>query len=159
MALAVDRDVTLLHRLKKSRLRLGRRSVDFIGQQNVDEYRTLSKDEIVGSLIKNVRADDIAGHEVGRELDASIVQVKGLRKRPHEQRLCHPGNTFEQDVAVRQNGDQGLFDNPILTTDGLRDLFSSLKGKCFDRHVGDEGYPCAKAMGIKGAPEPVDSLK
>ncbi len=44
--LALDRDLALLHRLEQRRLRLGRRAVDLVGQQQVREHRALAEPEL-----------------------------------------------------------------------------------------------------------------
>ena len=44
--LAADRDLVLLHRLQQGGLRLGRRAVDFVGQDHVGEDRPLEELEL-----------------------------------------------------------------------------------------------------------------
>src|SRR6185436_780975 len=56
---AVRGDAVLLHRLEKSRLRLGRRSVDLVGQEQLSEDRTGEKLEVVLALVEDIAAGDV----------------------------------------------------------------------------------------------------
>ncbi len=49
VALAVDGDGALLHGFEQSRLRLGGRAVDFVGQQERGEERTFDQREFVAA--------------------------------------------------------------------------------------------------------------
>ena len=64
----------LLHRLQQRRLRLGRRAVDLVGEQQLGEDRALRQRERVGLEVEQVGAEDVARHQVGRELDAPELQ-------------------------------------------------------------------------------------
>ena len=70
--LAGDGDLLLLHRLEQRRLRLRRGAVDLVGQQQVGEDRSGLEAELALAVLldKDVRADDVGGHQVRRELDA-----------------------------------------------------------------------------------------
>src|ERR1041384_6248302 len=48
MRLALDRHLRLLHYLEERRLRLRRRAVDLVGEQQVDEHRAAARDERLG---------------------------------------------------------------------------------------------------------------
>ena len=65
----------LLHSLKQRRLCLRRRSVDFVGEDDVGKQRTLIELEkaFPGNMIlfKNFGANDIGRHQVGGELNAA----------------------------------------------------------------------------------------
>ena len=70
-------DVMLLHRLEQGGLRLGRRAVDFVGENDVGEDRPLDELELapaLGGFLQNVGAGDVGRHQVGRELDAAEVE-------------------------------------------------------------------------------------
>ena len=47
-----DRHFALLHRLQQGRLRLGRRAVDFVGQQDVGEDRPFDEAEIAPPVLR-----------------------------------------------------------------------------------------------------------
>ena len=91
----------LLHGFQKGGLRLGRRSVDFIGQDHVGKDRTLDKDHlaIAVHLFQDLRAGDVCRHEVRRELDAAKTQVKQLRQSMHQQRLGQARCAGEQTMS------------------------------------------------------------
>ena len=56
------------------RLRLGRRAVDFVGQDDIGEHRPLVKDELAPSrlriLLDQVGAGNVRWHQVRGELNA-----------------------------------------------------------------------------------------
>jgi hypothetical protein len=70
-----------LHGLQQSRLRLGRRTVDFVGHEKLGEDRALDEPErarLAGLVLENFRADDVGRHQVRRELDALGVEPEDL---------------------------------------------------------------------------------
>ena len=80
---ADDRHLVLLHRLQHRRLRLGRRAIDFVGQHDVGEHRSLDELELplsAGNLLQNVRSRDVHRHQVRRELDATEGQLEGFER-------------------------------------------------------------------------------
>ena len=74
------RHLPLLHGFQQSGLRLGRRAVDFVGQDHIAEQRPFKETELAvarGTVLHDhVRARDVGRHEVGRELDAAEAQVE-----------------------------------------------------------------------------------
>jgi len=73
MRRSTDRDATLLHRLQKRGLGLGRGTIDLIGQEDVGEDRAFLERKMFFAhvaLMHHVTPHDVAGHEVRRELDA-----------------------------------------------------------------------------------------
>jgi hypothetical protein len=73
-------DRALLHRLEQRGLGLGRGAVDLVGQDEVGEDRARLELELrrplLASVLDDVGADDVGGHQVGRELDAAEGQVQ-----------------------------------------------------------------------------------
>ncbi len=73
-----DRDLPLLHGFEQCRLRLGRRAVDFIGENDVREQRPLQEAELAlagrAVLLDHLGAGDVRRHQVGRELDTAEIQ-------------------------------------------------------------------------------------
>ena len=66
-------DLAFLHRLQQGRLRLRRRAVDFVGEQDVREDRPFDEAELASALVVFVEhrgAGDVGRHQVGRELNA-----------------------------------------------------------------------------------------
>ena len=67
---AVHGDLALAHALEQARLRARCGAVDLIGEEQVAECRAGAENEIVCFLVEVVEARDVAGKQVGRELDA-----------------------------------------------------------------------------------------
>ena len=74
----------------KRTLHLGRGPVDLVGQQQVREDRPLVDAELVGPLVEDLRADDVGGEQVDRELDAGEMEVDRLGEH-RDQRASWPG--------------------------------------------------------------------
>ena len=123
---AGDGDLVFLHRLEQRRLRLRRRAVDLVGEDDVGEDRPADEpdDALAGRavLLDHFRAEDVGRHQVGRELDAVEPQVDGLGELLDEQRLGQPGNAAQQAVPAGEKRDQDLADDPLLADDRLGQL-------------------------------------
>jgi len=123
--LVSDRDLALLHRLKERRLRLRRRAVDFVREQNVRKDRTLHESERTPTLpvfLEHRRARDVRRRQVGRKLDALELHVENLRERRDGQRLREPGNPLQKTVPARKDGGENLTNHVLLPDDDLRQL-------------------------------------
>ena len=59
-----------------------------------------------GDFAQNVRAQDVAGHQVGRELHPIELEMQRLPQRLDQRRLAHAGQALQQDVPAAQNADQ-----------------------------------------------------
>ena len=75
-------------------------------------------------LFEDFGADDVARHQVRRELDAAEIERERLTERTHEQGLTETGHAFEQAVAAGEQADQKLLDHVALTDDDLSDRFA-----------------------------------
>jgi hypothetical protein len=96
-------------------------AIDLIGQHDVGEQRSAHRDEFAAALIEDARADDVAGQQVGRELDALEVTADRGRERAAGQRLGNAGHPLEQHVSVGQQRHHQRVDDLGLTDDGLRE--------------------------------------
>ena len=126
MGCGANRDTALLHGLQQSRLGLGRRTIDLIGQKDVGEDRAFLEVEMFFAgvaLVHHVTPHDITRHEVGRELDAREGQMQNVGDRRHDLGLADTGNTLEQHVSLGKQADQSAVDDFIVTDDDLGDLF------------------------------------
>ena len=100
---------------------LGRRAVDFVGQQDVRENR--ARDEGPGApagggiLFDDVGAGDVGRHQVGRELDAAEFEAQGLGERADQQRLGGARQTGDEAVAADEQRDHYLLDHFFLADD------------------------------------------
>ena len=117
---AVGRDLALLHRLQQCRLGLRRRAVDLVGEDDVREDRPLAELELARPRVVDERARHVAGHEVGRELDALGVQAERRREGAHQERLGDTGNALEEEVPL---GEEPHQDHPQKQRPPGRDRF------------------------------------
>jgi hypothetical protein len=104
-----------LHGLEERRLRLGRRAVDLVGQEQLREDRPREKLEDVLLLVEDVAARDVRRHEVGRELDALEGAAQDLAERAHKQRLAEPRHALDQHVPAREDRDERVIDDLVLS--------------------------------------------
>ena len=70
-------------------------------------------------------ADDIAGHQVGGELDTRIAEFQDARKSAEESRFTEPGNALEENMTSRDQADQDAVDYFRLANDYLADFFAN----------------------------------
>ena len=114
----------------KRGLGFGRCPVDLVGQDQVGEDRTRNEPQLaraaVPILVEHLGAGDVAGHQVGRELDPVEFQRERLRQRVHHQGLGEAGHAFENAVAAGEDGDQELIDDLVLPDDLPADLLADL---------------------------------
>ena len=75
-----------------------------------------------GVLHDDVGADDVARHQVGRELDAGEGELEALREGLDQECLAEPGDAFQQHVTAREEADQHLADDVVVADDDLADL-------------------------------------
>jgi hypothetical protein len=129
VGLLPDGDAVLLHGFEERALRLRRGAVDLVREDDVGENRPFAELERLVTLLRLVddrRAEDVGGHEVGRELDAREVERERLGQRAHEHRLAETGHTFEQGVATGEHARGDAVDDLAVADDRLRDLLAQL---------------------------------
>ena len=80
----------------------GRGAVDFVGEQQVSEYRALAQLETAVLRIVAVMAGNVGWHQIRGKLDAAKFAGKGLRQRAHEQGFTGARHAFEQHMAAGQ---------------------------------------------------------
>jgi hypothetical protein len=118
VVLAPDGDLVLLHRLEQRGLGLGRRAVDLVGQDDVGEDRArtnLNSRRPVAGLLEHLGAGDVAGHQVGRELDAVERQVEDPPASLISSVLARPGTpTSRQWPRQDQLDDLTLADHDLV---------------------------------------------
>ena len=121
--LAGDRDLPLLHRFEQRRLRLRRGAVDLVGQDDVREDRPLDEAELARPgrpvVVQEFGPGDVRRHQVGRKLHAVEAQGHAVGQRVDHQRLGQAGHADEQTVALRQHGEEELFEDFFLADDDL----------------------------------------
>jgi hypothetical protein len=131
MGLAADGHRAFLHGLEQRGLHLGRRAVDFVGQHHVGEDGALVGGELAGLGREDHGADHVGGEQIGRELDAAAFDAEGLAHRADQKGLGQSGHAFNEHVAIREQGDQQLFNDLFLTEHRFGDFDAQLGGPFF----------------------------
>ncbi len=127
---SLNGDAMLLHRLEQRRLRLGRRTIDLVGQHDIAEDRPRRKHHLAAAgcriLLNQVRARDIRRHQVGRELDSRELEVDYARQGRDEQRLRETRDADDQAITAHEERQQHLVDDVVLSDDQLFQLGDNL---------------------------------
>jgi hypothetical protein len=122
VGLRVDRHLPLLHALEQRRLRLRARPVDLIGEHDVGEDRAGTEFEVAPLLIEDVDAGDIAGKQIGGELNAPEGAVHRPRDGLGEHRLADAGYVLDEHVTLRHQPHEGQPNLPALALDDAFDV-------------------------------------
>ncbi len=102
-------------------------------------------------LIEHLRAHDVGGQQVRRELDALKRGADRLRERAHGERLREAGHPFEQHVPASQQADEQPLDHVILPDDASPDL---LHHTLDERSVGCRRRVHARDVALPHGPNP-----
>ena len=121
----------LLHGLQQGRLHLGRRTVDFIRQDEVRENRPEFNGKLFVFLAVNQGSRQVGRQQVRRELNPAELRVDRIGQRIDRQRLGQPRNPFEQNVPIAEQSDQQTFHKVFLTDDH----FAHLQGQQIDERA------------------------
>ena len=100
VALAVDRDLLLLHALEERRLRLWGRAVDLVDEQEVGEDRSGPELELVRALVEDVHAGHVRRQQVRCELQPREGHVERARQRLRQHRLADAGEVLEDQMSL-----------------------------------------------------------
>ena len=73
-------------------------------------------------LVVDRHARDVAGKQVGGELDARVRPLHRGRQGPGQGGLAGTGGVLEQEVALGEHGGQGQFDHVFLVEQRLTDV-------------------------------------
>ena len=88
--------------------------VDLVGEHHVREYRALDELEAPGVgrriLLDDVRAGDVTGHQVRRELDALKFQTQSVGEAVSDQGFGQSRIIFEQDMSFCEDGGHDLIE-------------------------------------------------
>ena len=122
MRLTVGRDLGIAHGFEQRTLRARRSTVDFVGQHDVAEHRTAVVDELAGLRVENAGAGDVAGKQVGGELNAGKCARHALGKRLADERLADARNVFQQRVLAGQQSHDAQPDHLGFAQDDLGDV-------------------------------------
>jgi len=129
---AARSDLFFLHGFEHGGLGLGRGAIDFVGEDEVREDRAALELKFASAGIAfhdEIRAEDVGGHEVGRELNATERHVEHFAERADEERFAKAGHAFEQNVSAAEQRDESVFNDVGVADDDLGDF-------CAERFVG-----------------------
>ena len=126
---AVHGDVFLFHRLEQRRLRLARRAVDLVGEQQIRHHRAGLIGELPGILVVHRKADDVRGHRIGGELHARGLEPERFGKGHGKRRFADAGHVLQKDMALRENGHQHAADDVVLADDNFLYFCLDLSGQ------------------------------
>ena len=126
---AADGDLPLLHGFEQGGLRLGRRAVDLVGEDDVGEQRAVQELEQRAGRSSCPPASTSVPvmsrrHQVGRELDAAEAEAERVGQGADHERLGQARHADEQAVAAGEDGDEQLFEDALLADDGLAHLLA-----------------------------------
>ncbi len=117
-----DRHLVLLHDLEQRRLHLRRGAVDLVGQQEVREDRAELDVEARLAGPQDAGADEVGGHQVGRELDAREAAADDVGDGAHGERLGQAGHALDEQVAAGEQRDEHPFEQVVLAGHDPADL-------------------------------------
>ncbi len=122
MRLAVGRNLRIAHGFEQGALGARRSTIDFVGQHDVAENRAAIVNELAALGMEDAGAGDVAGKQVGGELNAREVARHAFSKRLADERLADARNIFEQSVLAGQQGHDAQPNDLGLAQDDLRDV-------------------------------------
>ncbi len=115
----LEGDLALLHDFQQRGLGLGRRAVDFVGQQQVGEHRALAQLELLAGDVVHRVAGDVAGHQVRGELDSRELPAEAACQGAYQQCLAETGNALDQHMPPGDQRRQQPIDHLMLADHGL----------------------------------------
>ena len=116
-SLALDRHLSLLHRLEQGRLGAGRRPVDLVDQQDVGEDG--ARDEAETAALEDARAEHVSRQQVRGPLDTTETHPERSAEGAGEQRLADTRDVLDERVAVGQDRDEEQADGAFVDNDRL----------------------------------------
>ena len=114
---AVGRHLAFLHRFEQRALRLRRRAVDLVGEDELREHGTLVELEAAAVAMEHRDAEHVGRQQVARELNALIAQAERLRERVRERRLADARHVLDEQVAAREQAGERQLQLPALADD------------------------------------------
>ena len=106
----------LLHGLEEGGLRFRRGAVDFVGEDDVREQWAGLEHELAAAidLLKYGISRNIAGEEIGGELDTLVFEAQELREAFHKFGFSETRQALQQDVAAGKDAGDDQLDDLLL---------------------------------------------
>ncbi len=113
------RDLPLLHGFQQGGLNLCRRTIDFVGQDQVAEDGARLKAELPLSPFRVVhfRAGHVRWEQVRGELDTSEIGLEEFGQRFDRAGLGKTGQPLHEQIAVGKQADEQTLDDVFLADD------------------------------------------
>jgi hypothetical protein len=123
---APDGDLVLLHRLQKAAWVLGGVRLISSARTTLAKIGTAAETQLprAGLLVflDHLRAGDVRGHQIGRELNPVVRKIECIGQRVDHERLGEPGNSDQKAVPAREDRDQEFLEDRVLPDDHLAHL-------------------------------------
>jgi len=117
-----------LHRFEQSGLRARRGAIDFVGENDLRHERTRAIFKLLRLLIIHRQPGDIAGQQIGRELNPAKRATERTRERFGERRLADTWDIFKEDVPFAQERDEREIDDLAFADDDLANIGANRGG-------------------------------
>ena len=117
IGLVVERNLRFTHRFQQTTLCFRRRSIDFIRQHDIGEYRTRHKLKRLFLTVEYRDTHDIGRKQITRELNAFERAIERFRQTMCERRFSDSRYVFEEEMPACQERDQAHFDHLRFTLD------------------------------------------
>jgi hypothetical protein len=99
-------DLPLLHGLQQRRLSFRRRAIDLVRRDDVCNRRALPELDLPGLFVVDVRADDVSGEYVRRELDARKGESERGRNTAGGEGFARTRDVLDEHVPAREHAEQ-----------------------------------------------------
>jgi hypothetical protein len=124
---AYGRDFVFLHGFQHGGLRFWGSTIDFVGQHNVGEHRTMDEMKFtatVGAILKNIGAGDVHRHQIRSELNTAEAERHGLGHLADEQGFRQAWHAHQQGMAAGKQANAQPLNDPILPDDDPGQFFA-----------------------------------
>ena len=129
--IAVHGHLALLHGLQQGALGARRGPVDLVGQQDLGEDRAGTELEGLLLLVEERDSGDVAGQQVGRELDAPEAAAQGPGQALGQGGLADARHVLQQNVTLAEQRHQRKLDDLALADDYPLNVRFDLLGGIF----------------------------
>ena len=143
-------DAAFLHGFEQGGLGFRRGAVDFVGQHDVGEQRAGLENELAAAVdfLEDRVAGDVAGEQVGGELDALGAEVEGFGEALDQLGLAEAGQAFEQDVAAGEHAGEDQVDEFLLAEEHLVERAASER-RCLPASATSDSVACSMDFAVR----------
>ena len=106
IGMSVHRNLTFVHGFEQRGLSLGRGAIDFVGQKDIRKDRAAFEFKLLLDGRVNGNSQHVRGQHVAGELHSLESAIESSGQSLPESGFAHARDTFNQQVAARQDRDQ-----------------------------------------------------